>query len=337
MGTSKNISIVLMLSVLVFGGGCSRSIDTMGITNDTVGYFGTDSNTYLDGTTRGDGDTDSNADVGTSSNFDKDTGNGADSEYGLEVCDGVDNDGNGIVDDVDVGRDGICDCLNIGTIGRIGPWSTGGNIFKTWLDTRSPIPATELGDQVITPELIQGLHVIVILRADTMTLDKDGSPGHHEFSPSEISALDEWVRGGGGLLTTIGYQADEAAEVENVNRLLAPFGMRYHHEADHLGLNGMITAWAEHPISDGVTGVKTVNGVEPAEEGGMTVAWDEKGDVAMVVATPGDGHVVVFGDEWITYDSEWENVAELQIERLWINMFKWLSPPEECQVDIPVL
>ncbi len=28
-----------------------------------------------------------------------------------EVCDGIDNDGNGIIDDVDVGHDGVCDCL----------------------------------------------------------------------------------------------------------------------------------------------------------------------------------------------------------------------------------
>ena len=28
-----------------------------------------------------------------------------------ETCDGIDNDGNGIVDDVDVGHDGVCDCL----------------------------------------------------------------------------------------------------------------------------------------------------------------------------------------------------------------------------------
>jgi hypothetical protein len=50
----------------------------------------------------------------------------------------MDNDGNQIVDDVDVGGDGVCDCLNIGTIGSIGPWSNGGNIFETWLNARTP-------------------------------------------------------------------------------------------------------------------------------------------------------------------------------------------------------
>jgi hypothetical protein len=48
-----------------------------------------------------------------------------------EVCDGVDNNGNGIVDDVDANSDGVCDCLNIATIGRSGLWGTG-NLVLPW-------------------------------------------------------------------------------------------------------------------------------------------------------------------------------------------------------------
>lgn len=292
-----------------------------------------DADSDIDGDSDADGDADTDADG--DSDGDTDTTHYGDTGLGQEVCDGIDNDGNGIIDDVDEGGDGICDCLNIGTIGKIGPWSNGGNIFKTWLDTRSPIPAVDLGDQEITAELIAGLHVIVALRVDTSQLGKDGTPAHHQFSPAEVSALEKWIRDGGGFLTTIGYQADEATEVQNVNRLLAPFGMRYHHEAEYLSLNGLVTSWNDHPIADNVTQVRTDNGVEPAEEGGATVARDEAGRVAMIAGTPGEGHVVVFGDEWITYDSEWANVTNLQVERLWLNMIKWLSPAEECQVTLP--
>lgn len=308
-----------------------------------------------DGDGDSDSDVDSDNDVDADNDADADADNDADADtdvYGdtdekhdtsggtgssEEVCDGLDNDGNGIVDDVDEGGDGICDCLNIGTIGRIGPWSTGGNIFKEWLDTRSPIPATELGDQEITSNLIAGLDVIVVLRADTKELTRDKSPAHHQFSDEEIAALEKWVRAGGGLMTTIGYQDDEASEVENVNRLLDPLGVRYHHEAEYLQLTGLLTSWADHPISEGVTQVFANNGVEPAEKGGTIVASDGSERVAMVVTTPGDGHVIVFGDEWITYDSEWVEIDEQQVERLWLNMLKWLSPAEVCQVAPPVV
>src|SRR6476661_8641828 len=48
------------------------------------------------------------------------TGSGGGSGAAREVCDGKDNDGNGVTDDVDAQGDGVCDCLNIATIGEIG-------------------------------------------------------------------------------------------------------------------------------------------------------------------------------------------------------------------------
>jgi hypothetical protein len=71
------------------------------------------------------------------------------------ICDGVDNDGNGIVDDVDLGGDGVCDCLAIATIGTSESWLPAypTNVFQGWLAARSTTPAVALGNQIITPEL----------------------------------------------------------------------------------------------------------------------------------------------------------------------------------------
>src|SRR6185369_7001343 len=134
-----------------------------------------------------------------------------------EVCDGIDNDQNGIVDDVDAGHDGVCDCLSIATIGHIGPWSNGGNIFVTWLQQRSPMGVVELADDELTAAKLAPFQVIVVLHADTTAISNADRmvPAHHAFSDAEADVFDAWVRAGGGAMTTIGYTNDEAHEVLN--------------------------------------------------------------------------------------------------------------------------
>lgn len=252
-----------------------------------------------------------------------------------EVCDGVDNDGNGIIDDLDAGHDGVCDCLNIGTIGQIGPWSDGGDVFASWLDARTPQGAVALDDQVLTPALLAPLQVIVVLHVDKISVENGArkTAAHHVFSADEVDAFGSWVQKGGGAMTTIGYTYDETAEVENVNRLLAPLGMGY--SSTKTSLDDFIEEWTQHPVTDGVKRIHIDNGVEPDGPDGETLARDPDGRIALQVNEPSEGRVVVWGDEWITYDSEWTDVKDQQVELFWLNILKWLSPPKTCQVPIP--
>jgi hypothetical protein len=251
-----------------------------------------------------------------------------------EVCDGIDNDGNDIIDDVDVGHDGICDCLNIATLGQIGPWSNGGNVFASWLNARSPQGAVALDDQELTPSLLQNFQVIVSLHVGTMEIDGNGKkvPGHHAFSEPEVEAFHAWVENGGGAMTTIGYFNDEKKEVVNVNTLLNPLGVGY--STTKLDLSGFVTDWVAHPVTMGISSINTQNGVEPAPLG-TALAHGPSQRLALTVNEVGKGRVVVWGDEWITYDSEWADVENQQVELFWVNILKWLSPPNTCQVPIP--
>jgi hypothetical protein len=140
------------------------------------------------------------------------------------------------------------------------------------------------------------------------------------------------VRAGGGVMTTIGYTNDEAAEVVNVNKLLSNLGMGY--STTQLGLSGNVQNWDMHPVTDGITNIFTDNGVDPDGPSGMTIAHGGS-DVALQVAQADAGRVAVWGDEWITYDSEWADVKGQQVEHFWLNLLKWLSPPTQCQVPIP--
>lgn len=251
-----------------------------------------------------------------------------------EVCDGLDNDNNGIVDDLDVAGDGICDCLRIGTLGTIGPWSDGGNIFRDWLNERSSTPAIELGHNSLSAEILKELDILVVLRVDTAELSVNGviDLAHPSFTADEITAFDGWVRAGGGVLTTLGYESDETAEMVNVNNLLSLTAPAYSPDTN---LDGYIKTWLDHPIATGISNINNTNGVVADDSSGTVVAQDDGGRAALVAHEVDAGHVIVWGDEWITYDSEWASDEDQQVQLLWLNMLKWLSPAKTCQVPIP--
>jgi len=260
-----------------------------------------------------------------------------------EVCDGIDNDSNGVIDDVDVGHDGICDCLVIGTIGHIGPWSDGGDLFANWISTRSPLGAVALEDQELTPDLLRPFQILVVLYVDVVDAESTSgviTPAHHAFTDAEAAAFQEWVANGGGVMTTIGYMGTETTEVVNVNRLLNPLGLGY--SSTKVNLDGYVERWEQHPVTYGVSRIFTADGTEPdglgtdgLGAGVTTLAWDNRDRVALQVGEFGAGRIVVWGDEWLTYDSEWVDITDQQVELFWLNIFKWLSPPDLCQVPIP--
>lgn len=255
------------------------------------------------------------------------TGTGASGRTGDgsgEVCDGIDNDGNGVIDDIDVGNDGVCDCLRVATLGAPGKWGEG-DVFKAWLDSRSVKGAVALGAQVLDRALLDKYQVIVA--QDLSTLGR-------AYSAEEVSAMKDWVSAGGGLLTLIGY--GDPSERTNVNALLAPFGTSYA-SAQILQKSGgstvPVTGWVAHPVTEGVSLVGVDNGYEVTGSG-LTLAT-EQGKTMLKAQALERGHLLVWGDEWITYNSEWSSRPDYQVTRFWLNMIKWLTPENDCQVAIP--
>lgn len=259
-----------------------------------------------------------------------------------EVCDGIDNDRNGIIDDVDRNGDGLCDCLRVGVLGYPGSFGSLDGI-RSWLATRSA-PAAVLAGQVLTPQMLAGLDVLVV--QDVRDGETDGTVGQagtgkgigREFTTAEVQALKAWVDAGGGLMTLTGYSVI-SGESSNVNRLLAPFGLSYASQAILQGADSNppapVTHWdATHPIASGVTEVGVKGG--HAVSGGTLVAWEPTQgayDIGRAMES-GRGHVFAWGDEWIEYDADWSAPA-FQARRLWLNAFKWLTAAGYCQVPIP--
>jgi hypothetical protein len=244
-----------------------------------------------------------------------------DAAEGNEICDGTDNDGDGVIDDVDLGGDGICDCLTLATMGVQGRWGAG-DVLADWLRARSDNGAVSLDGQLLTAQLLSRYRVIVVRDLRSFS-----------FAPEEFTALQEWIRGGGGLITTSGYA--QPAERANANAILAATGVQYDDTQVLSAGPGTIavTTWYPHPVSAGVRALGVDTGY--AVVGAGEVVAELSGVVVLRAVTYGEGRVLVWADDWITYDSEWEDNPQYQVERFWLNAIKWLSPPRDCQVAIP--
>lgn len=241
-------------------------------------------------------------------------------EAPVEVCDGADNDDNGIIDDVDVGGDGVCDCLRIATIGVPGVWG-GGNVLEGWLDARIEAGATHLGDQRLTPAVLANYQILVAQDVRS-----------RRYTNDEIRAVVDWVAAGGGFMTLIGYGAP--TEVRNVNRLLNPLGLEYDDEPILVGIATVpVRTWHDHPVAEGVMQIGVNNGYEVTGDGEVIAEEDDY--VLMRGVSRGLGRVLAWGDEWVGYESALSEHPDYQLERFWINSLKWLTPPAECQVPIP--
>ncbi len=238
------------------------------------------------------------------------------------LCDGIDNDGDGFVDNVDLAKDGICDCLRIATLGStLYPMD---DTFKAWLDAQAG-GVTALGAQVLGSDSLKPFQVLIVQDVR-----------ERAYAADEVESLRAWVANGGGLFTLTGYTADSNA---NVDALLAPFGLRY--GTSLVLVNPFaneslpVSTWYEHPVTRGISRIGVVSAYQVLGEGEVLAEGSDVLLGSVVVMRARDyerGHVLAWGDEWITYNSEWQSRPDYQVLRLWQNILEWLGPINRCQV-----
>ena len=242
------------------------------------------------------------------------------------TCDDLDNDCDGNVDNIDAGGDGICDCLNIAILGASG-FAPNAN-FEAWLeDQGSSVTRTLLLNKpgVVTPAFLSVYDLVLLDRIE------------RALSPEEAAALAAFIKDDGrGMITLIGYNFDNnnpAPERDRANTALAPFGLAY--QGGYFGDAVIPTFDPNHPVSKGIFDVNFAGGIEPIDTGKQGVSqvfatWQMKtAGLAHQTAMQG-GRVIVWGDEWITFDSDWQGFADVQ--DFWVNMVDWARPQDFCGV-----
>ncbi|MCY0986531.1 hypothetical protein OV203_05340 [Nannocystis sp. ILAH1] len=240
------------------------------------------------------------------------------------TCDNIDNDCDSNVDNIDAGNDGICDCLNIGILGDMGYAPSAD--FQAWLeDQGSAVTRTKLLNNpgVVTPAFLANYDLVLIDRIE------------RALSADEAAALEAFVKDDGrGMITLIGYNFDNqnpVPERDRANSALAPFGLAY--EGAYFGDGVIPTFDPVHPISMGISDVNFAGGIQPVDvenQGTSEVfATVQASNAGIAHQTDMEGgRVVVWGDEWITFDSDWQGYADVQ--QFWVNMVGWAKPKDFC-------
>ncbi|HRI10435.1 MAG TPA: hypothetical protein PKW35_21595, partial [Nannocystaceae bacterium] len=229
-------------------------------------------------------------------------------------CDGLDDDCNGVIDDVDAGGDGFCDCLRIALLGN--PGSNPNAAFEAWLESQGTT-VTRFGQQgeAITPELLAMYDVIIL----------DWLP--RAYSAEEAGFFKAWVEGGGGLMGMTGHTGDEGVAIAYPNSITSGLGVVY---VGGMLLSQAVTEWVAHPLSDGLTSVTFLGGFRVGETmpGTATVIANLPQGPVAIAKQAGEGRIYLWGDEWVQFDSEWAQMPE--IKTFWQNAVQWLTPQNFC-------
>ncbi len=193
------------------------------------------------------------------------------------------------------------------------PGSNPGANFAEWIGQRGPVV-----DRHLTGPSLEGFTVTKLESYQVVLLDFLAPTALLGISPQDLA---NWVERGGRVIALSGY-GDYPEVVAVQNRLLEPVSLGF---VSDTPVWGPVTQFEPHPITDGLDSLTFVGGREvshdPLDEVIMTVS-----DAAVpvgVVATRGAGRLFLFGDEWVTFDSEW--VAMPEIEQFWVNVFDWLG------------
>jgi len=266
---------------------------------------------------------------------------------------------------------GKCSCFNIAAIGHPGctgcqGGTTGGDTTTSFVDYLNQHSSASVDLYVSKPTLTAAFladYDVIILQGlfdDCGTVGAVGGNNFWTFSTDEAAALTTWVQNGGGIITLSGFVAD-STEVMPMNSLIGPVtnndltygttdicnqtGVYCQGESTSLG------GWSQDVIGMGVTDVGCFHG-RPVDVSGSGAVIDDHdvsvpSDVACAHEQIGQGHVVVYEDEWITYTSQWpggsggpmcetgcspdaEPGAVYQVPQLWQNMINYAASATMC-------
>jgi len=199
------------------------------------------------------------------------------------------------------------------------------------------------------------------------------------YSAADAAALHDWVENqGGAIITMSGYFSDSTVEIQPLNQLLSPFGLTYN--GDNTYPNNdcpnppslCYCAYGSIPfdnwsnaIPDITKNLKKVGvfygrSITCSGSDCQVVATDNVDTAAQsktvgVAKVVGKGRVFAWGDEWVTYTSQWGLTPDPQyddavkyaqcvgftpmtsytVPQFWYNVFRWVAQTTCLTIVVP--
>jgi hypothetical protein len=256
-----------------------------------------------------------------------------------------------------------CPPINVAVLGKPGKWgpvkgADTDTALQDWLNGNSAGSArvdnfTER--KTLTSDFLATYNVIIL---QSLSEDSDVGPWW-SYGADEAAAFQSWIEGGGGVISLIGYSSGD--EISPVNQLLQFSGVTYNNDGvwGECADSQVCTCTGSNTLSDwvrtdpviakvstGVTFVGFQNGrsINAPTDGHVAATID--GKPVLVGKLAGKGRVLAFGDEWITYTSQWTGAGnpkatdpscqgnlpqdKYQMAQFWYNMIRWAQPNSDC-------
>ena len=205
-----------------------------------------------------------------------------------------------------------------------------------------------------------------------------------KYTDADAAALHDWVSiKGGAIIAMSGYFSDTAVEIQPLNQLLAPFGITY--GADTTFTSGdcpntpssgplCYCAYGSIPFENWSNAVPeitkslaqkkvgvfmgrsiTCSGSDCQTVATNTVDASAQSNIVGVAKVVGNGRVFAWGDEWVTYTSQWgltpdpryDNattyaqcvgytpMTSYSVPQFWYNVFRWVAQTSCLTIVLP--
>jgi hypothetical protein len=244
--------------------------------------------------------------------------------------------------------------------------NTKGTATMEMLTTFKPITSLDLGK-----------YDVIILQA--LYSNPYDPNGLWVYSDADATALHDWVNDkGGAIITMSGYFSGTAVEIQPLNKLLAPFGITYGSD-DTYSSNDCpnppslcYCAYGSIPfdnwtnqIPDITKNLKKVgvflgrsikcSGTDCQVVAKNNVDKNAQSDIVGLAQVVGSGRVFAWGDEWVTYTSQWGLIPDPQyddpvkaaqcvgytpmtsytVPQFWYNVFRWVAQTTCLTIVVP--